>query len=193
MELSQTVEQVQLLWASLSKLPEPVARPVFIVVSGLPGSGKTYFSRKLAEELPLLILESDALRKILSPKPSYRPEENAELFQTIHLLIMKLLKDGISLILDATNLSEHNRERLYSIAERSGVKLILVYIKASPEVISARLKARKESSDSKSDADWTVYQRMLPLVERMKRHHFVVDTTHDIAPALKRIAREAMR
>jgi len=183
------------LGTSLGQLPEPVARPVLIVVSGLPGTGKSYFSNKLAERLPFLVLESDVLRRTLSPSPSYSPQESARLFQALHHLIEKLLKKGICLILDATNLSEQHREHLYSITDRLGVKLVLVRVESPPEVARERLKARQERPDlnNSSDADWTVYQRMKSSVQKIQRNHYAVDTSRDITPVLDKIVREVKR
>ena len=141
MEHPQLVDDVQRLTESLGQLPEPVVKPAFIVVSGLPGTGKSYFCSRLAERLPFVILESDALRKVLFSPPSYSPKESQYLFQAVHLLIERLLKKGISLILDATNLSERHREYLYNIADRLGVELILVRVEAPPEVVRARMIA----------------------------------------------------
>lgn len=189
----QLLSDVDRLTESLGQLPEPIAEPGFIVVSGLPGTGKSYFCGKLAERLYFLILESDALRKALFPAPSYGRQESSYLFRAIHLLIERLLKKGISIILDATNLSERHRERLYHIADRVNAKLILVRVEAPPEVVQERLKHRLENSEGKSDADWTVYQRMKPTVDRISRNHYVVDTSRDIAPVLDKIVREVNR
>ncbi len=191
MENTQLAAGMERLTDSLGPFPEPVANPVFVVVSGLPGTGKTYFSSKLAERLPFLILESDALRKILFSTPTHSAQESSLLFQTIHRLIEKLLKSGISVILDATNLTEQHREHLYHIADRVGVKLIMVQVEAPAELVRARLKARVGSIATKSDADWSVYQKMKPSVEGIRRKHYVVDTSRDISPVLQKIAREA--
>jgi len=176
---------------SLGQLPEPVVEPAFVVVSGLPGTGKSHFSSKLAERLPFVILESDALRKVLFPSPSYSLSESFRLFRAIHLLIGRLLQRGIPLILDATNLSERYRERLYSIADRLDVKLILVRVKAPPELVHERLTDRREEKDvgSKSDASWEVYQSMKPTVQKIRRNHYVLDTSQDITPVLDKIVR----
>jgi predicted kinase len=190
---SQLRSDVEQLAEGLGQLPEPVAEPCFIAVSGLPGTGKSYFCSKLAERLPFLILESDALRKTLFPAPSYSRQESSHLFQIIHVLIERLLRKGISLILDATNLSERYREHLYSIAERLDAKLILVRVEAPPQVVQERLKNRLEDSEAKSDAGWVVYQRMKPTVQKIHRNHYVVDTSRDIAPVLDKIVREASR
>ena len=195
MELAQSVSDVQQLTESLGQLPEPMVEPTFIVVSGLPGTGKTYFCSKLAERLPFVTLESDALRKTLFSSPSYSPQESNHLFQVCHLLIEKLLRKGIPLILDATNLSERYRERLYNIADRLDVKLILVRVEAPAEVIRERLKARQERMNpgDKSDADWEVYRRMKPAIQKISRNHYAVDTSRDITPVLDKIIREVKR
>jgi len=194
-ENSQLISDVKRLTESLGELPEPVVKPTFITISGLPGTGKTYFCSKLVERLSFLILESDALRKTLFPSPSYSPEESSRLFRALHRLTEKLLKSGISLILDATNLSERYRERLYNIADRLDVKLILVRVEAPPEVVYERLKNRVKGANpgNKSDADWRVYQRMKSTVQKIRRNHYAVDTSRDITPVVEKIVREARR
>ena len=142
MEGSQVIADARRLVGSLGQLPAPQAQPAIIVVSGLPGTGKSYFCRRLAERLPFLILESDALRKLLFPVPTYSASESAHLFRTIYYLIEELLRKGIPVILDATNLEERHRERIYNIAERLNARLIMVRVEAPPELVQKRLKAR---------------------------------------------------
>ncbi len=190
---TQLLPDINRLTESLGELPELVAEPTFIAVSGLPGTGKSYFCAKLAERLPSLILESDALRKVLFPSPSYSQQESAHLFRTVHLLIERLLKKGVSIILDATNLSERYREHLYSIADRLNVRLILVRVEAPPELVRERLKARQDKPEAKSDADWAVYQRMKLTADKINRNHYVVDTSRDITPVLDKIVKAASR
>ena len=192
MEHTQLAADVERLAESLGQLPEPVAEPVFIAVSGLPGTGKSYFCSKLAERISFIILESDSLRKVLFSSPGYSLKESSRLFRAVHRLIERLLKKGIPLILDATNLSERHREYLYSIADRLGVKLVLVRVEAPPEVVKERLKTRQGNVGNKSDADWAVYQKMKTSAQKIRRRHYVVDTTQDIIPAVEKIMREVM-
>ncbi len=181
------------LLESLGPLPEPVAEPFFIAVSGLPGTGKSYFCRRLVEKLPAVLLESDALRKALFASPAYSSEESNHLFRDIHLLVERLLMKGIPVILDATNLSEKNREYLYSIADRLKVKLILVRVSAPPELVRQRLQSRQADPTNKSDADWDIYRRMQPTEEEIRRKHYTIDTSQDISSIIDKIVREALR
>ena len=189
---SQRYRDVEKLRAGLPDLAGSVARPVMVVVSGLPGSGKSHFSRRLAEQVPLLVLQSDALRKVLFPSPSHTKEESARLFTACYSLIEELLEQGVPLLLDATNLIEAHRKRLYYIAERLGVKPVLIYLEAPPKVVFQRLKARSQRRDSEdqSDAGWDVYFRMSSTVEPIKRDHLVVDTSKDISPAIASVAHD---
>ena len=195
MDNSRVEADARRLEKSLGQLPTPEAQPVFIVVSGLPGTGKSYLSRKLAERLSYPILESDSLRKQLFPAPTYSARESGILFRAIHRLIEELLDKGISLILDATNLTERYRERLYKIAEQRGARLIIARTKAPPEIVRERLENRVEKgrNGEKSDADWEVYQKLAATEEKIRRQHFVVDTSKDITPAMEKILKEARR
>lgn len=195
MGISLLDQDLRQLRESISTLPEPIAHPALVVVSGLPGTGKSFFSRQLAMRLPFLVLESDALRKTLFEPPSHSAEESQRLFKAIHKLIEEFLRRGIGVIFDATNLSERHREYLYSIADRLRVRLVVVRLQAAPELVRERLQRRHEGREPQdiSDADWAVYQKMIPQVEPIRHNHFTVDTAGDITPAVERIVREVTR
>ncbi len=193
MEATQVIADARRLADSLATPAPTEASPVIIVVSGLPGTGKTFLCRQLAERLPYVILESDALRKQLFPKPDYTAAESAYLFRAIHQIIEGLLQKGVSIILDATNLEERHRESIYKIAERFKARLILVSVEAPPELVRKRLKSRmkRPKVNDHSDADWAVYQKMKATAEKISRRHFTVDTSRDITPAIAKIVIEA--
>jgi predicted kinase len=194
-EQSHLSQDIRRLRESLGVLPEAVVSPAFVVVSGLPGTGKSFFCRKLAEKMPSCVLESDALRKFLFPSPDYSAAESARLFSACHSLIEQLLEEGVPVIFDATNLSERHREHLYRISGKTGAKLILVRVEAPADVVYSRLQTRDQSVDKedKSDADWDIYRRMKPAVDRIHRNHFVVDTSRDITPVIDKVIRAINR
>ena len=192
--LSSVDGDVERFRASLPEMP-PAERPVLVIVSGLPGTGKSYFSRRVVGQVPLLVLESDVLRKVLFPAPRYTPSENRRLFRACHSLIDDLLGCKVPLLLDATNLIESHREGLYRIAEGRGAEIILVYLEASPDVVYRRLGGRSKGVDPEdnSDADWRVYRRMRSAVQPIGRDHFAFDTSGDISPAVARVVQEIRR
>lgn len=69
------LKDAQLLLESLGELPGPVEKPIFIAISGLAGTGKSFVSQKLAAKLPLAVIESDELRKVLFPRPTMKSKQ----------------------------------------------------------------------------------------------------------------------
>ncbi|MFQ6019566.1 MAG: DegV family protein [Dehalococcoidia bacterium] len=185
-------EDVRRIEASLAPLPPPQPTPALVVVSGLPGSGKSHFTRELCQRVPLARLESDALRKALFDRPTHGPEESARLFAACHQVLDRLLAAGIPTVLDATNLRELHRRKLYRIAEKNGAKLVLVSLDAPPEVVRQRLETRQRGDNpwDHSDADPSVYDRMRPRAEPIRRPHISVDTSGDIEPALHAVIKQ---
>ena len=183
-------KDVARLSTALSVLPEPSDEPFMVLVSGLPGSGKSYLARRLAEKTPATILQSDALRKALVGKPRYTPAESGRLFQAMRRLTGELLARRIPVIIDATNITEKERRYFYGAADRLGVKTVTVRTHAPPELVKSRLIERRHDPDENSEADWGVHQRMLHRVERIKRHYIDVDTSDNVDSAIMRIVQE---
>jgi predicted kinase len=192
MPASELASDVRALAASLGSLPGPVTKPILVVLSGLPGTGKSYFAARLAERQPFAILESDSLRRALFPRPGYTQQESTRLFEAVHRLTWRLLTKGISVILDATNVAEKHRQPLYAIARRTGARLVLVQVEAPIGLVRQRLEARKAAGGG-PDADWWVYLRMRRTFEPIKSRHYTVDTSGDITPVLDRIMRALRR
>jgi predicted kinase len=161
--------------------------PTLIATVGLPGSGKSHFARALALRLPSVILESDALRAVLFRRPRHGYKESRRLFQAIHALADRLLRNGYAVLLDATNLREDHRRDLNSLAARSGSRFILVELTAPEGVILQRLKGRKLRPEQ---AGIEVYLRMREESEPILLPHRSVDSRKDITSAIEEIAGE---
>jgi predicted kinase len=179
------------LEASLGRLSLAGKNPALIVLIGLPGSGKSYFARQLKSRYPAVILDSDALRQVLFPNPEHTAKEHGRLFPAIHVLIKRLLRRGISVIADATNLKEGNRRPFYALAKETGAKLVIVRVRAPVSVIRERLLKRSGSGQrdklDRSTADLAVFEAMKGDYERPRKRYFTVHTTRDAGPVLDKI------
>ena len=167
-------------------LPDNAAGgPVLLVLTGLPGTGKSYFSKRLQRRLPLLVLESDRLRKVLAPSPTYTAAESARLFSACHLLTEEFLEQGRQILFDATNLTEKFREPLRNIAARCGAPFLVVRCTAPADLVRRRLADRGAGAHPSdySDAGWRIYSRMRPYEEAVKGRHLNLDTSMDILGA----------
>lgn len=138
-----------------------------------------------------MVLETDAMRKQLVPRPTYGRQENDRLFQAAHELTSQVLAAHRSVLFDATNLSKLERGWLYRIGEEAQARLAVVRMQAPDKLIYQRLRRRQNQPDSHdlSDAGLVVYRRMKERVEPISRRHLVVDTSVDISPPLELVAR----
>lgn len=177
---------------SLGPLPTARPNPALIVISGLPGTGKTAVARELQRRTGAVVLESDALRRLLVERPSYSWQESRRLFRAIHAVAERLLSEGIPVILDATNLAEAHRLPLYNVAERCGARVLVVEVTAPAQVVRSRLVERAAGGIA-SAADIAIYERMAAAREEIPERHFVIDTSKPYERLLRMIARETKR
>ena len=190
-DLSQFVTKVET--ALLPPDMETTAYPVLIMMSGLPGSGKSYLSQRLAQQLSAVVIESDCVRKVLFSQPTYSAQESAIVHRTCQEAMRRLLGKGVRVIFDATNLVEFQREVLYNLAERSGARLLIVRTVAPEQVIRDRLERRGENAEGASDADWRIYRRMSKREQEIRRTHLCIDTSHDMDDAVRKVMRAVRR
>ncbi len=133
-----------------------MSEPLLIVFLGFPGSGKTYFSKQLAEELNAVTLNSDALRismfgsleTIEQIRANDRSRLYDDVFGAMDYAARQTLLAGHSVIYDAQQTKRENRRNIEKIAQESGAIPILAWIKTSRETALKRGQDREASDDS---------------------------------------------
>lgn len=190
LDLDEAVAKVE---ERLANTDETTAWPVLIMLCGLPATGKSYLARRLAERVPFVIVETDFVRKTLFPSPTYSRQESNFVHRVSHALMEKLLKHGLRVIFDATNLLEFHRERVYRLARRAGAKLVVVHTIAPETVVRERLEKRRVARDPDdiSDATWAIYERMAATQQPINHPHLTIDTSGDLDEAVNKILRRA--
>lgn len=103
-------------------------------LTGLPASGKTTIAKALERELKkrgvnVERLESDELRKALTPKASYSEEERDNFYRAMVFIGWLLVKNGVNVIFDATA----NKRKYRGEARKRIGKFIEVYVKCRLE------------------------------------------------------------
>jgi adenylylsulfate kinase len=81
--------------------------PFALWLTGLPASGKSSIVARLLPKLASLdmtaeVLESDAVRRILTPEASYAQEERDLFYRALGFMGGRLLAHGVNVIIDAT-------------------------------------------------------------------------------------------
>ena len=99
----------------------------------------------------------------------------------MHILTRGYLRDGLSVIFDATNLNEGVRAPLYAVAEDAGVDPIIIRFTADADLVRERMEERAAGTadTGQSDAGWEVYSRMAVADLPVTRPHILVKTPED--------------
>ena len=108
-------------------------------LTGLPASGKSSLTRELVKQLQArgittVVLESDAMRKILTPEPTYSEEERDRFYRTLAFIGELITRSGSNVIFDATANKREYRDQ----ARRLINKFIEVYVTCPFEVCAKR-------------------------------------------------------
>lgn len=143
---------------------------MLMLITGLPGAGKTTLARALAERLGAVHLNSDLLRGELGLWGHYSPDDKARVYEALLGRARQALGAGQTVIIDSTFYRESIREPFRRLAAACGAPLRWVEVRAEEAVVRERLKAPRPDSE----ADFAVYARIRDAYEPLEEPHLVV-------------------
>ena len=118
-------------------------KPLLVITLGYPGSGKTYFSERLAREFDLFHINSDKIRFEIFSNPTFSKEEHNVVFGFIDWMTQELLKKGVSVVVDANHNKYKNRAKFLKFANKLKSRHVLIHIKTPVNVAEKRLIKRR--------------------------------------------------
>ncbi len=167
-------------------------KPVLFITVGLVGTGKTSLAQALAKRLGLIYLSSDVIRKQLAGIPAtehrfeefnsgiYAAEFTRRTYDTLLSEAEKSLREGASVILDASFLKSAERQRAKRVADGTGAGFFVLECVLDEGLVKQRL-ARRLEEKSVSDGRWEVYvaqkERAEPVTEVSPESHLVIDAS----------------
>lgn len=145
--------------------------PKLVVMMGLPGVGKTYVARRLAERVDAYHFLSDSIRKQLLGIPVgqhragaygqgiYKGDIGRKTYDEMLRRARVLLSAGLGVIADATFLNDDSRKRAREAAAKAGAPVLFVFADCPERTVRSRL-LRRVGEYSFSDATVDVYRAM---------------------------------
>ena len=121
--------------------------PSLVMLIGIPGSGKSTLAKSLAQE-SYTVLSSDEIRWNIFGEDSFPADEKerekiqSAVYKVIREEAKEHLKNGRSVVIDATNLSRKRRKKLLSFFSDTPSYKKAILLVASPEVCKKRNKIR---------------------------------------------------
>ncbi len=169
-------------------------KPALFLMNGISGSGKSHLSQQLVDQTDTIRVRSDVERKRLYRELSlkgeklgdlYGPQMNALTFNHLLDTSAELLRNGYSVVVDATAIRQRTRQSYMDLAEKLGVPMRIISCECEMKLIEARLKRRTSEGNDVSDADISVMQDQFKhqqkLTEEEKKITISVNTDDDEA------------
>ncbi|MCA6074543.1 AAA family ATPase [Fulvivirga sedimenti] len=148
---------------------------MIVAVFGLPGSGKSYFARKLAERLEGTYISSDSLRRELFNSPTYSHDEKLAVYRKMLAIMYDYLHRREPLVMDATFFTREIRDPFNHEAESIGCRIAWIEIRAEDTLIRTRLNVNRPESD----ADYPIHLLIKKNFQPMRREHLTLDSTNE--------------
>lgn len=185
---------------SASSAPFGSDRPLLILVSGAPASGKTTLALRLAQELDLPALCKDAIKERLfetlgAPDLASSRQLGAAAFAVLYAVAAQLLDARVSLVLEGNLRRGQSEAELQPLAARA--RVVLLHCRAAPAEVTRRYAARRRHPghhdairlvDLERDLASGTYEPLALNVPTLR-----VDTTDGYAPPFDRICAFAQR
>ncbi|MFO1217260.1 MAG: AAA family ATPase [Burkholderiaceae bacterium] len=160
--------------------------PRLLITHGLPGSGKSYVSQRVAAACGAIRVRSDVERRRMLGSGRYAEVHSSAVYARLRAVAMSALEAGFPVVVDAACLQRGQRDALRAVAAAAKAPFAILDCTARDEVLHARVAARTAAGNDASEADTAVLdmlrERSVPLQKDELQRTIRVDTEQPLVP-----------
>ncbi len=145
-------------------------KPLVLVITGLPGTGKSTLAGALAGDLGMVHLNTDMIRDEMGLRGRYDPKTKKAVYDQMRQRAARKLAAGQNVLIDGTFYLESLRDSFQQLAVGAGGHIRWIELKAEEATIRDRVKNKRAFSE----ADYDVYKKIKALYEPLNRPHLVL-------------------
>lgn len=159
-----------------------MSTPSLIVMSGLPGSGKSTIAERLAQRLRMPVFSVDPIESaMLKAGIAQSFETGLAAYLVAEVLASEQLKLGMSVIIDAVNAEEEGKDIWRGLASRYGLELTILEVIVSDRALhQRRMESRVRSLHGFSEVTWEQVEARRVSWTQWKEPTLRLDSTQDI-------------
>lgn len=153
---------------------------MLLLLSGLPGSGKSTIARAYVARYGGVHISSDLIRTELGLRGHYQPGDKERVYATMLERTTDVLSKGGKAVVDGTLYSEAIRVPFEAVAQDCGASVFRVQVRAQEATVRERL----QKSRPDSEADFAVYEKIRDQYEPWLLPHLELWSDSDPVDAL---------
>jgi predicted kinase len=148
---------------------------MMVIVSGLPGSGKSYFASRLAQKTGAHYINSDLTRREMDARGQYTFEDRLTVYEEMARRAGDLMRQGNTVVVDATFYRQEMRNLFLTLARLLHHKVCFIEVVAPEELIRERLLQPRLDSE----ADFSVYELVRSQYEQLLDEHLTLESSNN--------------
>ncbi len=164
-----------------------------VLVTGLPGVGKSTIAKLLVEHAGAFRLNSDSIRRELFPiERTYSDIETVHVIRETEKRAREALKVKKNIVLDALFTTTKSRKLYKKLTQKEGVDFRILYVYTKESLVQERMEKRAVEQKDESEAVFEHYLERKGRYEIPSEPHVKIDnsgSTEDLSSTLGSLVR----